>query len=163
MPTIKVLDADSVEQLINTTNPNGQNTKNNSAPVVIASDQTAIPVSGSLEISNTTLPLPTGAATVSKQDVNTAAVTLIGTRSYGAGLTRIALGTTSVSSSAITATEVLLHTSAKCFISVNATATVNDIPMEAGEKFHLRVISGNTINVVQEISEVGFLNIVPVV
>lgn len=41
----------------NPNNPNGQNTMANSAPVTIASDQTAVPVSA------TTLPLPTGAAT----------------------------------------------------------------------------------------------------
>ena len=41
----------------NPNNPNGQNTMANSAPVTIASNQTAVPVSA------TTLPLPTGAAT----------------------------------------------------------------------------------------------------
>lgn len=43
-------------------NPNGQATMANSEPVVIASDQSAVPVSAS------SLPLPTGAATSAKQD-----------------------------------------------------------------------------------------------
>lgn len=42
-------------------NPNGQATSANSAPVVIASDQSAVPVSAA------SLPLPTGAATAAKQ------------------------------------------------------------------------------------------------
>lgn len=45
----------------NPNNPNGQATSANSAPVVVASDQTAVPVSAS------SLPLPTGAATSAKQ------------------------------------------------------------------------------------------------
>jgi hypothetical protein len=42
-------------------NPNGQATAANSSPVVLASDQSTIPVS------NASLPLPTGAATAAKQ------------------------------------------------------------------------------------------------
>lgn len=45
----------------NPNNPNGQATMANSAPVVIASDQSTVPVSAS------SLPLPTGAATAAKQ------------------------------------------------------------------------------------------------
>jgi hypothetical protein len=54
-------------------NPNGQATMANSEPVVIASDQSAVPVSAS------SLPLPTGAATSAKQDTgNTSLATIAG-------------------------------------------------------------------------------------
>ena len=45
----------------NPNNPNGQATSANSAPVVIASDQSAVPVSA------TALPLPSGASTAANQ------------------------------------------------------------------------------------------------
>lgn len=45
----------------NPNNPNGQATMANSAPVVVASDQSAIPISAA------SLPLPSGAATAAKQ------------------------------------------------------------------------------------------------
>lgn len=51
-------------------NVNGQATKANSSPVVIASDQDALPITdngGSLTIDAASLPLPTGAATSAKQ------------------------------------------------------------------------------------------------
>jgi hypothetical protein len=56
----------------NPNNPNGQGTMANSAPVVIASDQSAVPVSGTvtanagsgtMAVSAASLPLPSGAAT----------------------------------------------------------------------------------------------------
>lgn len=54
-------------------NPNGQETMANSEPVVIASDQSAVPVSAA------SLPLPSGAATSAKQDTgNTSLATLAG-------------------------------------------------------------------------------------
>lgn len=43
-PTLSVLDAVGATKTINTTNPNGQATAANSQPVVLASDQTAVPV-----------------------------------------------------------------------------------------------------------------------
>lgn len=54
-------------------NPNGQETMANSEPVVIASDQSAVPVSAA------SLPLPSGAATSAKQDTgNTSLATIAG-------------------------------------------------------------------------------------
>jgi len=54
-------------------NPNGQATMANSEPVVIASDQSAVPVSAA------SLPLPSGAATSAKQDTgNTSLATIAG-------------------------------------------------------------------------------------
>jgi len=87
----------------------------------------------------------------------------IGTRTYGAAATRVTVGGTSAQSAAITATEVLVHASTRCFIAAgsNPTATTNDIPLESGEKFHMRITSGHKIAVLQDTSA-GYLNIVPV-
>lgn len=126
-----------------------------------------------------TQPLPTGAATQAtlasllaktiaapateaKQDAQTAAIGIIGTRAYGAGVAAMTVGTNSSASAAIAATEVLLHASAKCFVRAGAAATVNDIPLEAGEKFTLRITSGQTINAIAPAGGTATLNIVPV-
>ncbi len=87
----------------------------------------------------------------------------IGTRAYGAAATRVTVGGVSAQSAAITGTEVLVHASTRCFIAAgaNPTATVNDIPLEVGEKFHLRLTSGHKIAVLQDTAG-GYLNIVPV-
>lgn len=94
-----------------------------------------------------------------------AATATIGTRAYGAAETRVAYTGTSAQSAAITATEVLLHNcgTARCYVTSasNPTATVNDIPLEAGEKFHMRITSGHKIAALQD-SAGGNLNIVPV-
>lgn len=45
MPQITVKDANNVNQTINTINNNGQTTMANSQPVVLASDQSSIPIS----------------------------------------------------------------------------------------------------------------------
>ena len=89
----------------------------------------------------------------------------INTRAYGAAATRVAYTGTSAQSAAITATEVLLHNrgDGACYVKAgsNPTATVNDIPLEPGEKFHLRITSGDKIAVLQDDTG-GNLNIVPV-
>lgn len=104
-------------------------------------------------------------ATQAKQDAETAAVNRVGTRAYGTTVTRLGYTGTSAQSGAISATEVLLHNcgSGRCFIKAGSapTATANDIPMEPGEKFHLRITSGDKIAALQD-SAVGNLNIVPV-
>lgn len=63
-------------------NPNGQATMANSEPVVIASDQSAVPVSGTFyqatqPVSAASLPLPTGAATSAKQDTGNTSLSSI--------------------------------------------------------------------------------------
>ncbi len=58
----------------NPQNPNGQASSANSSPVVIASDQSAVPVSA------TALPLPTGAATAAKQDTGNTSLGSIDTK-----------------------------------------------------------------------------------
>jgi hypothetical protein len=55
-------------------NPNGQATMADSEPVVIASDQSAVPVSAS------GLPLPTGAATSAKQDTGNTSLSSVDTK-----------------------------------------------------------------------------------
>ena len=116
-------------------------------------------------ISAASLPLPTGAGTAANQATAIAAIATIGTRAYGNAETRVAYAGTSAQSAAITATEVLLHNcgTARCYVKAasNPTATVNDIPIEAGEKFHLRITSGHKIAALQD-SAGGNLNIVPV-
>lgn len=103
-------------------------------------------------------------ATEAKQDTALAATVTIGTRAYGAALTRVTVAGTSAVSTAITGTEVMVHASTRCFIksgSGTPVATTDDIPLEAGEKFHLRITSGHKIAVIQDTAG-GFLNIVPV-
>lgn len=100
-------------------------------------------------------------ATEAKQDSAIAAIATIGTRAYGAGQ-RVEFGATSAESTGLEASEVLLHASERCFIRVAAAATASaGIPLEAGEKFHLRLTSGQQIHVIRDIAD-GFLNIVPV-
>lgn len=143
---------------------------------------TALPVSGTVGVSGSvavtgtfwqttqpvsaaSLPLPTGAATSAAQDTNTAAIATVGTRAYGTAATRVAYSGTSAQSAAITGTEVLVHNcgTARCYIKAgaNPTATANDIPLETGEKFHLRITTGDKIAVIQD-SASGNLNVVPV-
>lgn len=104
-------------------------------------------------------------ATEAKQDSTITAIATIGTRAYGAAATRLAYAGTSAQSAAITATEVLLHNcgTARCYVKAasSPTATANDIPIEAGEKFHLRITSGHKIAAIQD-SAGGNLNIIPV-
>lgn len=98
---------------------------------------------------------------------NTAAVQQVGTRAYGAALPRLAYGNTSARSAAITATEVQLHNcgTGRCFVRAGAaasvTATMSDTPLEPGEKFHMRITSGQAIAALREDTD-GNLNIIPV-
>jgi len=134
-------------------------------------------------ISAAALPLPAGAstettlaailaklvaapATAANQATEIAALATIGTRAYGTPAARVAVASATAYSAAITATEVLVHANTRCFILAVAgtgTPTVDNtaIPLEAGEKFHLRVTSGQRIGVIRDTAD-GFLNIVPV-
>lgn len=104
-------------------------------------------------------------ATEAKQDSVIAGQATIGTRSYGTAATRLAYSGTSAQSGTITGTEVLLHNcgDGRCYVKAasNPTATVNDIPLEPGEKFHMRITSGHKIAALQD-DAAGNLNIVPV-
>lgn len=85
----------------------------------------------------------------------------VGTRAYGEGQ-RIAVGETSAATAGLAATEVLLHAKTACYVRVGTAATLaGGIPLEAGEKFHLRLNSGQQIHVIRDAAD-GFLHIVPV-
>jgi|SRR5215217_3174885 len=90
-------------------------------------------------------------------------VNLIGTRAYNyAGIQRMAVGATAANSGAIAGTEVMVYANTKCYIRVGGTATATTaIPIEAGEKFHLRITTGAVISVIRDAAD-GFLHIVPV-
>lgn len=110
--------------------------------------------------------LITAPATEAKQDANTAAVALVGTRAYGAPAARVAVGAATGYSATITATEVLLHASTRCFVGAVAgsgTPTIDNtyIPLEIGEKFHMRLTSGQRVAVIRDTAD-GFLNVIPV-
>lgn len=80
MSTIDVLDAVGATQTIAKVAATGQATMADSLPVVIASDQTAVPVTGTFwqatqPVSVSALPLPSGAATEATLDARTGALT----------------------------------------------------------------------------------------
>lgn len=93
-------------------------------------------------------------------------VNLIGTRTYNyAALQRVAVANAAADSGAITATEVMVYASTRCYILPGASGTAtsaNALPIEAGEKFHFRITSGHKISVIRDTAD-GFLYILPVV
>lgn len=103
-------------------------------------------------------------ATSAKQDAAAALLALIGTRTYGT-TTRVAATSTSAQSGAITATEVMIHASTRCFIKAGSNPTAvpdgDSIPLEAGEKFHKRITSGHKIAVIRDTAD-GYIHITPV-
>jgi hypothetical protein len=94
------------------------------------------------------------------------AIRHIGTRFYDtANLQRVAVASTSAQSSAVSANEVMLHASTKCYVLAGADPTAaasTSIPLEAGEKFHLQITSGHKIAVIRDSAD-GYLHVVPVV
>lgn len=102
-------------------------------------------------------------ATEAKQDAAAALLATVGTRAYASG-ERVSVASASAQSSAITATEVLLHATVRCFVLAGANPTAantTSIPLEPGEKFHMRITSGHKIAVIRDTAD-GFLNINPV-
>lgn len=71
MTTIQVKDATGTTQVVNTLPNNGQATSSGSLPVVLANDQSTVPVNVS------TLPLPTGASTATLQTTGNGTLTNI--------------------------------------------------------------------------------------
>lgn len=102
-------------------------------------------------------------ATAAAQATELAAIRLVGTRTYGA-VQRVTVGATTAYSTALAATEVLLHATGKQYVlAVAASGTpavtnATGIPLEDGEKFHMRITSGQRIAVIQD-SAAGALNI----
>lgn len=102
-------------------------------------------------------------ATEAKQDTTLAAINLVGTRAYGP-VERVGVATASAQSAAIAATEILLHASTKCYVLAGASPTATaatGIPLEAGEKFHMRITSGHKVAVIRDAAD-GFLHIATV-
>lgn len=76
-------------------------------------------------------------------------------------------GAGQVRSTAIAATEVLLHASVRGFFRVGdsavaATVGAGSIPLAADEKFHLRITSGQFVSFIRDGATDGSLSIVPV-
>lgn len=91
------------------------------------------------------------------------------TRAYdwAAGQRLTTAGSGAVRSAAIAAAEVLLHASARGFVAVGGAAVVasvgaGSIPLEAGEKFHLRISSGQFVSFVRDGGSDASLTIMPV-
>lgn len=131
----------------------------NTTGVATAANQTT----GNTSLASILAKIIAAPATEAKQDTQTTAIGKIGTRAYGAALTAVAVASTSAQSAAITGTEVLVHASTRCFIKNGAspTATADDIPLEIGEKFHLRITTGDKIAVIRDTAD-GVLNVIPV-
>ncbi len=96
-------------------------------------------------------------------------VTATTTRAYGfaAGQRLTTAGAGQVRSAAIAAGEVLLHASVRGFFRVGDAAVVasvgaGSIPLESGEKFHLRINSGQFVSFIRDGAADGSLSIVPV-
>lgn len=81
------------------------------------------------------------------------------------GVQRIAVAAAEADSAAIAATEVCLHPSTRCHVvagpSPQAATASNGIPLEAGEKFHMKITSGDIISVIRDTAD-GYLHIIPV-
>lgn len=91
-------------------------------------------------------------------------INTVGTRTYNyAAIQRVAVGSTAVDSAVITATEVMVYASTKLYIlpGVGVATNANSIPIEAGEKFHFRITSGQKISVIRDSAD-GYLYIIPV-
>lgn len=103
------------------------------------------------------------AAVTDTSPATVAGISTIGTRAYQAGISPLTVTTSNSASVAITAGEVTLCNvgTSRCFVRAGSTATANDIPIEAGEKFTLRITSGEAINAITA-SGSTTLNIVPV-
>lgn len=94
----------------------------------------------------------------------------LGTRAYvfAEGQRLTTTGTGPVRSAQIFSTEILLHASVRGFYRVGdntvvATVGAGSIPLEAGEKFHQRIVSGQYISFVRDATVDGSLTIMPVV
>jgi hypothetical protein len=141
-------------------------------------------------ISAAALPLPDGAATSAAQTTGNASLASIDGKlaalesgrapvavqavatttrayAYADGQRITTSGAGQVRSTAVAATEVLLHPSVRGFVRVGdsavaATVGAGSIPLAADEKFHLRITSGQFISFIRDGSTDGSLSIVPV-
>jgi hypothetical protein len=96
-------------------------------------------------------------------------LTATSTRAYGfgAGQRITTAGAGQVRSAAVAASEILLHASVRGFFRVGDSAVAagvaaGSIPLESGEKFHLRITSGQFVSFVRDGAADGSLTIMPV-
>jgi len=139
MPTMTVLDSNSSPVSVNIPNADGRALVATSRSVCIATEDLV-------------------------------SLTTTGTRAYNyaTGQRITTSGAGQVRSTAITGTEILLHASIRGFIrigdvSVVATVGAGSIPLEAGEKFHLRITTGQFVSWIRDGAVDGSLSIVPAV
>lgn len=162
------------------------------ATIVRDADGSRLPVlvGNVVNVAASTLPLPTNAATVTGQtagnnslaslDAKFAALesgrapvavqniaTLTRLYDFATGQRVTTSGSGQVRSTAVSATEVLLHSSVRGFFRVGdsgVTASVGpgSIPLAADEKFHLRLSSGQFVSFIRDGATDGSLTIMPV-
>ena len=86
------------------------------------------------------------------------------TRAYGT-VERVAVSSTSAqTTTAIAASEVMLHASTKLYFLVGSNPTAaatTGIPLEAGEKFHLQITPGQKIAFIRDTTD-GYVHITQV-
>ncbi len=159
-------------------------------PAFAATPTFNIGTAPTLTVSAASLPLPTGAATAAAQTTGNASLASIDGKfaalesgrapvavqsiatttrayTYASGQRITTSGTGQVRSTAVSATEILLHASVRGFFrvgnsSVAATVGAGSIPLEAGEKFHLRITSGEFVSFIRDGGTDGSLTIMPV-
>jgi hypothetical protein len=157
----------------------------NSAIAVADSAGSRLPVTvaGTVAISAAALPLPAGAASeTSLAAVNAklgaleagrapVAVQTLATTTrsydYASGQRLTTAGSGQVRSTAVVASEVLLHASVRGFFrlgdsAVSASIGPGSIPLAADEKFHLRLTSGQFVSFIRDGASDGSLTIMPV-
>lgn len=163
MATMLVKNASGTNETVEKPNANGRAAASASRPVVLSTEDKAAldAVASQTTLAAILAKIIAAPSTAANQATAIAAIATIGTRAYGAGQ-QVAIGAASAASTGLAATEVLLHASARCFVRVATAATAAaGIPLEAGEKFHLRLTSGQQVHVIRDTAD-GVLNIVPV-
>ena len=89
------------------------------------------------------------------------------TRAYDfANGQRLSVSSTSARTTAVAASEVMVHASTRCFIRIGdntvvASSAAGSFPLEIGEKFHLRLTSGQFVAAIRDTAD-GFLTVMPV-
>ncbi|WP_372916837.1 hypothetical protein [Sandarakinorhabdus sp.] len=143
----------------------------------------SVSINGTSAISAAALPLPAGAsteATLAALSAKLAALeggrtpvavqtfaTLTRAYDYAGGQRLTTAGAGQVRSTAVAASEMLLHASVRGFFrvgdaAVSASVSPGSIPLAADEKFHLRLTSGQFVSFVRDGASDGSLTIMPV-
>ena len=122
-------------------------------------------LAGTLSVSANALPLPTGAATATKQDTLTDAVNLVATRDYDDASGQHLVYDGAEQSEAITATEVTVVATTDCYIAFGtdptAAADAGSMLLPAGAIWTRRITSGWKVSAIK-VADAGALSIMPV-